>query len=240
MPFSFALSSARTELTYIAGIDGKTGSNARHETARLNAVLNRKYRALLSRAAGLGYPHFTTAGSATALPGRTSGEDYQEVSIPADANEVIGVDVRVSAGGTQTWRKLDPITFEQRRADGSLEPPNGVGFWSLLTSPVPSTTSVTAGKIAIWPHDLTGSYKVQYVQGWADITTDTHVFVLYEGWDDWLLNAAALVVCGRDKKDQYTAIERDFQRADQALEQNAPRFMRAGAAVPTPYRGARL
>ena len=54
MPFSLALSDARNQLIFLAGIDGKTGANARFSSTNINALLNRKYRSLRSRVAQLG------------------------------------------------------------------------------------------------------------------------------------------------------------------------------------------
>ena len=247
MPISLRLDDARNQLIFLAGIDGKTGANGRFTTSNLNALLNRKYRALRSRVAQLGPAPFVLSSTAATIPALTSGEDFSELSIPAAFAEVVGVDVLTS--GSPQWQKLDALEFGQRRDSAQLctEAP---GFWAIIKAPVPSTTSITAGTIAVWgvtnaygtPQALVGSYKIHSVQVWADITTDVHVFMLYEAWDEWLLNAAAMTCCQRDKnkRDLYDQAKEAWGVADALIVQSARRLQRSGAATPTPYSTVRL
>jgi hypothetical protein len=235
---SLALSAARTELIYLAALDGQTASDGRHTTDRLNALLNRKYRALRSRVSQAGFPQFTVTGSAAALPGRTSGEDYIEVPMAAGTGEVC--QVHVNQG--DEWGPLDPIGLEQWRSANTMCPPRGVGFWSVLLAPAPSTTSITAGKLALWPYSMTGTYKISTVASWTDITTDSHVFLLYDGWDDWLLTAAALQLVPRDsnKKSNYSMLKDQFAAADELIDKQSKRLQRGGHTSPIPWGGIEL
>ena len=231
MPFTLTLDDARTELTYLAAIDGKTGSDGRHSPTRLASVINRKYRQLRHRAALLGFPIAgVVQGSSTALPGRLSGEDYQSIDTPATMNDLIGVDVQVNG----TWQRLDPASFDQRRNVPQATPPNGVGFWAVLLSPSISGATLSAGKVAVWPTSLTGNYKLRYIDVWTPITTGTDAFLMYEGWDEWLLNAAAMAITQRDanKRDNFMIAQRAFEDADRALAASAPRMAGPGQYVP--------
>jgi hypothetical protein len=80
------------------------------------------------------------------------------------------------------------------------------------------------------------------VQGWTDITVDGHVFVLYDAWDEWLLNAAAMAICQRDrqKKDAYDAALQGWTVADGLITQSAARLQRGGYSEVTPYGGFNL
>lgn len=238
MPIALTLLDARTEVIHLASIDGKTGANARHSPTRINAIVNRKYRALRSRVSQLGYPQFLVPGAITALPARTAGEDYIEVVLPGDVAEVAGVDVRVR----NEWQKLDPIEYGQRRDAPTMRAPSGVGFWSILQAPVPVTNAITAGRVMIWPHTLTGSYQVDTVAAWSDITADANVFMLYEGWDEWLLNAAAMVVAQRDgnKKGNYETARDAWLAADALVVAGAARLQRGGHTDRSPYGGLDL
>src|SRR5690349_10402603 len=150
MATTLTLSDARTELIHLAAIEGKTGSDSRHPPARLNAILNRKYRELLSRAGQLGLPHGLTSGSATSLPAQLSGEDFISIDIPNGVSEVVGIDVRCSS--SDRWQKLDPIAWEQRRdVNCTLAARHGVGFWTVHKAPSVSGSTFTAGKIGVWP-----------------------------------------------------------------------------------------
>lgn len=238
MPISLALSDARTEVIHLAAIDGKTGSNGRHSSTRINAILNRTYRELRSRVSSLGYPQFIERGTATALPGPLADEDYQEIAIPSALQELAGVDVLVNS----KWTRLDPIEFDQRRNAPNLCPPSGAGFWAIINASKPSTTSITAGSIAVWPKGLQGSYKLSSVSAWTDITSDTHVFMLYDGWDNWLLLKAAMAICTRDsnKRSNYDDLRDQWLFADSLLQESAARLQRGGYTSPTPYGGIEL
>jgi len=152
--------------------------------------------------------------------------------------ELAGVDVRVNG----EWEQLDPIEFNQRRDGNVAIAPNGIGFWSIIEASVPSTNSITAGKIAVWPKNLQGSYRLYSVTAWTDITSDTHVFMLYEGWESWLLNKAAMVICTRDKNKRgiYDDLRDQWLIADSIIEQGAQRFQRGGATSPTSYGNIEL
>lgn len=252
MAFTLALSDARTEVIHIAGIDGKTGSNGRHSPTRLNAILNREYRALLSRAGRLGLPHGLQNATGT-LGSALASEDFISLDIPSAAAEVIGVDVRGAAGQASQWGKLDPLTWEQRRdvyldrqggaLCGGVLPKHGIGFWATRTGPSVSTTTLTQGKLAIWPLRIAGlSYTLHYVQQWTAISSDTHVFLLHDGWDIWLLNRVAMVCAQRDtnKRTNFDTAQAAWLAADAELEFEAARLNRAGSAEPTPYGGINL
>jgi hypothetical protein len=242
MPFPITLDDALAQLTFLAGIDGKTGANARFSPANLKALLNRKYRALRSRVAQLRVQGFVLSSTATAIPALLSGEDFSEITLPSAFVEVIGVDVLTSR--CPKWEELDPIEFGQRRDPQYLDT-TAPGFWSILKAPVPSTTSITAGTLAAWGRcgeALAGSYKIHYINAWADITDETHVFMLYEAWDEWFLNAAAMTCCQRDKNksDLYEQAKEAWGVADALIVQSAARIQRNGSSSPRPYSAVRL
>jgi|SRR5262245_1344131 len=252
MPLSLRLDDARTEVIYLAAIDGKNGANGRHAPARINAVLNRKYRALRTRVSQLGYPQFLIPGSATPIPAATANEDFIELPLGAGIAELGGVDVQQGTG--KQWRRLDPISFGQRRDVGLalsnsdinaaefMTPPSGVGFWAILRAPVPSGAAITAGTASIWPKNMTGNYKLFSVDAWTDITADANVFMLYEGWDEWLLNATAMAICTRDgnKRGTYEQAREAWAAADALVEAGAARLQRGGYFVPTSYGGIEI
>jgi hypothetical protein len=233
MAYTLPLNDARTKLVYVAGIDGKNGANGRHSPTNLGLVLNWTYRELLSRAGQLGLPHGLTTTTGT-LGAAETGEDFVSLDIPNGAAEVIGVDVRCGAKP----EKLDPITWEQRRDVCFLEPPHGIGFWATREGPSVSGSTLTAGKLAIWPTRLAGlSYTLSQVRQWVEITSGTDVFMLHEGWESWLLNKAAMAVAQRDTntRGSFDTARDAWLTADALLEAQAGRFNRAGGGEPTPY-----
>jgi hypothetical protein len=246
--FALTLADADAELIHIAAIDGKTGANGRHSSTRRYALLNRAYRLLMSRSGQLGLPHGLANATGT-LGTALAAEDFISLDIPATAAEVTGVDVRGALHGN-TWDKLDPLDWEQRRdvyvdrTGGAfcagLEPEHGVGFWATRLGPSVDTTALTQGKLAIWPLRIAGkSYTLHYVKQWPGITDATHVFLCHDGWDEWFINRAAMAVCQRDtnKKDNYDTAYLAWQLADADLEKQARRINRSGVIIPTPYEG---
>lgn len=239
MAFSLALSDARTEVIHLAGIDGQTGVSGRHNPTRLNAVLNRSYRELLSRAGQLGIEHGRRADTGT-LGSAVSGEDFINLDIPSTSADVIGIDVKDG----DVWSRLDPLSWEQRRdTECHLEPPHGVGWWALRNGPSVSTSTLTQGSLAIFPTTLAGySYTLYSVKQWPGITGDTDLFLLHDGWDQWLINRAVMQVAQRDtnKRTNWDTANAAWVNADALLMSQARRLNRSGQIIPTAYRSVRL
>lgn len=252
MAFTLTLSEVRTEVAHLAAIDGQTGSSGRHSPTRMNALINRAYRKLLSRVGKLGIehgrqPHTGTLGSAV------SGEEFINLDIPSTAAEVLGVDVKGGYLGS-LWHGLDPISWDQRRdidpgvADrvfprGGLHPRHRAGFWALRSGPSVATTVLTQGSLAIWPTQLAGlAYTMYSVKQWPGITSDTDVFLLHDGWDEWLINSVVMKVAQRDENKRGTwELARDaWAVADALLDAEGRRLTRGGQTEPTPYGGIAL
>lgn len=217
-----------TELIYEAGVDGKTGPNARHETARIYAVVNRVYKRLRSLVSRVGEDFFRVPGTATNTPSRAAGEDWIELVWPSDATEIIGVDILYQG----EWKDLSRGSFAARRIF-----PGGragsVGEWSVLGQPQPSTTTVTAGKLIIWPHNLTGQHKIHYLPKWTPITDSTHVLVMFPDWYEYMLAGCTMVLVQRDvnKKDTFAIAKERYQLAEGAIVAHARRSKRGSVVA---------
>lgn len=199
MSDTITLGDLDTELVFEASIDGAT---ARHVTARRYALINRTYKRLRSLVSHNGESFFRVPGTATTTPARAAGEDYIELDWPTTASEIIGVDIL----HTGEWRELLRGSFAQRRVFAGARA-GAIGEWSELSLPQPTTTTVTTGKIAIWPHNLGGQYKIHLLPHWVPITDATHVFVMFPDWLEWVLTAATMVLIQRDnnKRDAFMA-----------------------------------
>ncbi len=200
-----------------AGIDGKTGANARHTLPRLYDLINRQYKQLRSIVTANGEEFFRTRGTAAPLPARAAGEDFISVPWPTDASEIISVDVQIGA----CWYELTQSTRRQWRVWPGPNRPDSPGEWSTVGMPQPDNTTdtpgVTEGAIGIWPYTLTGNYAIDYVPHWVPLTDEGHVFVLFPHWEEWLLCSCAMVITQRDHNKRGTyAAARDRKAEAQA------------------------
>lgn len=248
MPFGLQLQDAQAAVIAAASIDGKTGATARHPLATITLDLNRQYRALRTRVCQLGYKQFLESSAAANLPGRLSGEDFIEVPLPAGTGELVGIDVQI--GGV--WQALTGIEFEQRRqlefVGNTVFFPTGVcqaappGVYAIHKGPKVAADGLTIvpGAIAVWPFQLSAPFQLHSVQSWADITTATQIFMLYEAWDEWLIQKTAMTICARDgakKRDRFLAAQAAWQYADGLVKDGAPRIQRDGVSHPSSYQG---
>lgn len=196
---TISLDNLVTEISYEAGIDGKTGTNARHTTTRLYALINRCYKQLRSRVSQNGESFFRATTTAAAIPARATSEDWIELTYPAEASEILGVDVQLSG----TWYDLVRATWGQHRTWNGPNRPESPGEWTVLNMPQPSTTTTTAGKLVIWPFTgMNGNYEIHYLPHWVPLTTGTHVLVLFPDWEEWLITRATMVILQRDNQKQ--------------------------------------
>lgn len=224
MADTISLADITTDLIFESGIDGKSGSNARHTSTSLHRLLNRCYKQLRSVAALNGEEALRTPGTSAAIPARASGEDWIEVTYPTAAADIISVDVQLSG----EWRELTKGSWAQRRVFPGENRCESPGEWAVLSQPQPSTTTVTAGKIVIWPPTLTGNYKIDILPHWTPITDTTHVFVLYPHWEEWLLTKAAMVLNQRDnnKRNLFQSARDRFVLANQEVIAHSRRSRR--------------
>lgn len=250
MAYTLSLDSARTKLVFLAAIDGKNGANGRFSPANLGLFLNIVYRELMSRSGTLGLPHGLVTSTGT-LGAQLAGEDFINLDVPSTAAEVVGVDVKLAGS---LFDKLDPLSWEQRcdvappQGDpryfrAGAEPAHGVGFWAYREGASVSGSTLTQGKLAIFPPQLAGrTYRLSQVRQWVEITSGTDVFLLHEGWESWLLNKAAMYVAQRDtnKRTNWDTAQANWLAADRDLMAQAARVNRAGGGEPTPYGGIRL
>lgn len=203
MSDTITLEALTEALVWEAGIDGKTGSNARHVTERLYELINRKYKQLRSIVSANGEDFFRSTTGTQPLPSVSPPDDYIFFLYPTEASEIVAVDVLLSG----CWHELTRSSRRQWRVWPGATRPDSPGEWSILSMPQPLEDGVSGGAIAVWPPTLSGSYRVDYVPHWVPITDPTHVFVLFPHWEEWLLAACTMVITQRDnnKRNMYEA-----------------------------------
>lgn len=235
---SITLLELRTSIITEASIQGQTGTNGRHQVADLNVLINRYCREVRSLAADAGAPWFQTLGPITTpIPAPVSGEDFIEVPFPANALEILGVDVSTNQGGCVKFGELDEADWTQRRLlnFGSGLPEGGLGWWAVESmAEARDASTVTAGVIALFPSSLTGSYRITFREQFTTLTQDTSLFVGIVSMFTWVINACVLAITKGDnnKKNNYAAAEKEFARAEARILKACKRTQSAGAIVP--------
>jgi hypothetical protein len=186
----------------------------RHPDATLIKWINLEWRRLRAKVANLGMPGLTVPTTIAALPtsAPVATEQYLEVNWPDGAVGVYGVDVLIS----QKWEPLRPMSFAQRRDfQDRGAPENAPTHWIPVTLPTESTTTVAAGKIALFPLATGGlNYRIWYLPVWADITNPLHAFYGHDLWFNWLIMAMVRRVAQKDDDSANTLNEAIRQQAE--------------------------
>lgn len=190
------------------------GITDRHPDATLIKWVNLEWRRLRTKLASSGMPGLTSPTTPAALPvvPPIASEQYLEVDWPDGAVGVYGVDVLLG----QKWVPLHPMSFAQRRDfqdRGSSE--SAPSHWLILTLPSENTTSITVGKIALFPLATGGvNYRIWRLPVWVDITNTAHVFYGHDIWFSWLIQAVVRRVAQKDDDAANTLGEAIRQQAE--------------------------
>jgi hypothetical protein len=183
------------------------GVTDRHPDATLIKWVNLAWRRLRTKLALAGMPGLTTPTTIAALPTTppVTTEQYLEVNWPDGAVGVYGVDVLLG----QKWVPLHPMSFAQRRDfqdRGSTE--NAPTHWIPLTLPSENTTTITTGKIGLFPLTTGGvNYRIWYLPVWVDITTPANVFYGHDLWFEWAIQTVVRRIAQKDDDAQETMAE---------------------------------
>jgi hypothetical protein len=187
-----------------ADIEGLTD---RHPDATLIKWVNLIWRRLRTKLAMIGMPGMTIPSTIAALPttAPVATEQYIEVGWPDGAVGVYGVDVLLG----QKWIPLHTMSFAQRRDfqdRGSTE--SAPSHWIPITLPSESATSITAGKIGLFPLATGGvNYRIWYLPVWVDITNTAHLFYGHDLWFEWAIQTVVRRVAQKDDDAQATLAE---------------------------------
>lgn len=166
------------DVTIAAGTD----ATKRHDVTEANVYVNDSYRAYLSMMTTRGFDYFLVESSQAALPSSRAdtNEQYSLVDWPASALALKRVDV-YSAG---EWHELPRRDWSQLRSEGrsSAATASRPLVFAVKSHGTVATTVLTPGKIAFAPFSTNGRYKLTYLPEWANITTDSHLFLFHDEW----------------------------------------------------------
>lgn len=193
------------------GIEGLTD---RHPDATLIKWINLEWRRLRVKVADIGMPGMTIPTTIAALPTTppVATEQYLEVTWPDGAVGVYGVDVLISS----RWEPLEPMSFARRRDFQNMgSNGNAPTHWVPITLPAENATTITAGKIGLFPLATGGlNFRIWYLPAWADIVTAGNVFYGHDIWFSWLIQTVVRRIAQKDDDSENTLAEAIRQQAE--------------------------
>jgi hypothetical protein len=215
----------------LADITLGSDSTARHENSDAILWMNDSYRSMLSLLVKEGFDFGLAETAQAYLPTSRAdtNEQYSLVDWPSGAILIKRVDV-YSDG--QWWelsrRDWTSLRSEWRSSAATARRP--VVFAPKSHGTV-STTTFTAGKIALAPFSSNGSYKITYQPEWSDISTGTHLFLFPdENCVQWVLWDFVVKISARDrdnKKRHATAVMAK-KEAEDAIGSFVPAIVQTG------------
>lgn len=215
------------DLQYLADIPA---GSARHPDAKLYRLLNTSWQAMRTMVSDNGHSAYLKAASGTLTAGLTSPYPFGTLSLPDDLASLYAFHITVAANDI---RKVEPIPFSeatefQSHFGGSLGIPLGFHIYNIGTE---STTTVTAGKLAIFPGPIAAyAYTLWYLPIWVDLSDATHVFNGLDGWEDWVLQNAVCLIAERDNDmaATYQIAQNERAKAEARILNAAARLQRVG------------
>jgi hypothetical protein len=237
---SRTLAQLRAEVAYLSDTESLT---ARHPTADVTRRLNAQIRALRGLLTANGLPYYIETTSATTLAGTAvSGEQYCEVPFPADAVQILGVDV-ASDASAQDWYQLAPITWAARRNARWY----GVGqprYFAIRRLPQANPLdldAVQAGAIALFPNTDQGVYKISYLPDHVDLAAEGDLFLGLPEAIQWVVWSVVQDLAARDddQRETYAIAGLKKAEAEARLLASVGRVQSAGPLLPR-RRGRRF
>ncbi len=223
MPITKTVTQFQTKVESLASIKGQTGTGStfRHPTDDILDTLNSSYAEYIELLTSRKFDFFLEETAQTTLPPARAdtNEQYSLIDWPTNAQSIRRVDV-YQAG---EWTSLRELEWGRIR---DVVPPSGAAtsqrfeYFSAKSHGTVSTTTLTAGKLAIMPYSRTsGKYKVTYLPKPTVITTGTHLFLFASEagymWAVW--NAVAqLTIRDRDvgKRHKPSLVERALREKE--------------------------
>lgn len=201
MAITKTLAVQRNRCVKEAGIVLASGTDAtkRHDTTDANTFVNDSQRALMTLLTTRGFDFYLSETAQTNLPTTRAdtNEQYSLIDWPNPSLLLKRVDVFASG----EWHELERRDWTQLRSENRSSSSSAVRplVYAAKSHGSVSGTTFTAGKIALAPFASSGKYKITYLPDWADITTDTHLF-LYpdEICAQWVVWDFVIKIAARD------------------------------------------
>lgn len=232
MSYPVALGTLRSRLRRVADLGGDA-TTGRYPNADCDRELNQSHQRVREIASSNGHKlYLKQSAPLTMTVGPLANTAFGTVPLPTDCVSVYGIDVVLSA--TEV-RPLFAMDWDQRcefvDVYGNLSgPPQG---FHIYNTGVESTNTVAAGSIAIFPApDRAYTYTTWYLPKWTPIATgsDTFVFDMYAGWDDFhIWDAAIKFMAGdNDRLNAYQIAVQERAKAEELIRKRSTTIQRVG------------
>lgn len=203
------LAEAQTMVVSVGNIKGQVGAGStfRHPTDDVIAQINSSYAQYRELLVARKFDYFLEETALAALPTARAAvnEQYSLIDWPTVALNLRRIDVYQYG----EWKALTEIDWARLRdvipRAGSATNRRVLHF-SPRNQATPTTTSQTAGKIALAPFSSAGTYKLTYLPPHTVITNTAHAFVFASEagfmWTVW--NTVCLIaIRDTDKERRY-------------------------------------
>lgn len=238
------------DLAYQADIEGQTGASGRHPQSQLERLINESWQELKETLSDKGYPFFLKAESGTMTAGEFNPDSNQStidaafgtVDMPDDAMRIYGIDVIYQGRRIP----LESMDFSQRNdtqdINGSLSTaiPHGYFIYNIGDTDPADETSITTGKIAIFPAPSSAySYTIYYLPYHTGLTDDTDVYHIPLGFDMWVKWDCICKIWKRDNDSRIADAREERDRQMDRVLRMAKHLQRSGPIKMTDTRGRR-
>lgn len=226
----------RAEVRYLGDCEGLT---ARHPDSDLTRRINVAIRAYRGLVTANGLPYYIESTAAATLTGTSvANEQYSEVPFPADAVQILGVDVSSSTTGTDDWYPLQVVGWGQRRnarwgyVGGSQ--PRYFAIRRLPGANPADLDAVLAGVLALFPASEYGAYKVHYLPDHVDLVADADLFLTIPEGIQWVMWSVVQDLAARDddQRETYVIASQKKAEAEQRIIASVGRVQSAGPLLP--------
>ena len=230
MARSVTLATARARVRE-HGDFGPDTTSGRYPNDRINREFNQAWQRgrEIATTKGDGQIYLKSA-TATMTPGAVANTSFGTIAMPSDLVAIHGIDVVFSSNDIVP---LEAASWGDRNVFRDIYGgPTGrpIAFCPINIG-TESTTTVTAGSIAIFPApDSAYTYTIWYVPVWTDLTNDTHVFNGIAGHDDWAVWDAViqLAVGDNDAQNVIQIAEVERGKAEEMLVSRVHSIQRVG------------
>lgn len=215
------LAEVQAKVLSLGNIKGQVGSGVtfRHPTDDIVADINTSFAEYRELLVARKFDYFLVETSQADLPSSRAdtNEQYSVIDWPTTALNLRRIDVYQYG----EWKALKEIDWARLRdvipRDASATN-RRVEFFSPRSQATASTTTQTAGKIALAPFSTPGKYKLTYLPPHTAITDSTHVFVFAsEAGFMWVVwnTICNIAIRDTDKERRYVpAVAERQRRAD--------------------------